>query len=116
MSIETRVKALLTALQTIHDGSSHTGLWRDPDGTECDEDDPGASWEEFTQEEQSSWLYSVSETAKDALAAFLDDPAAVAIIMHAGELHDLATLVAAGDQCASGAADLLRKIKGWKIP
>ncbi|MEY5098694.1 MAG: hypothetical protein RJA36_1413 [Pseudomonadota bacterium] len=68
---------LLQALQEIADGSDHTGRWLDADGSECEEGDEGARWEEFTAEEQSAWLDSVAEIARRAIAehkAQADDP------------------------------------------
>lgn len=54
-------------LESIRDGSDHTGRWLDADGTECEEDDEGARWEEFSEEEQAAWLESVAAEAAQAL-------------------------------------------------
>lgn len=82
-------KALLRAITTlkqIRDGSQNDGRWLDASGSECDEDDPGAKWTEFTQEEQAIWLSSVAQDADEALTAIRewaiksDSPNANAIV------------------------------------
>jgi hypothetical protein len=65
---------LVAALETILAGSDHTGRWLDPDGSECDEGDPGARWEEFDLLEQQAWLESVADTARVVLAKVKREP------------------------------------------
>lgn len=61
------IHACAQALQSIKAGSDHTGRWLDESGTECEEDDPNARWEEFTDEEQAQWLDTVASDAERAL-------------------------------------------------
>lgn len=61
------VKAAMTTFQQIIAGSCHTGIWRDETGTECEEGDDLATFEEFTLEEQNTQLETVTEQAEAAL-------------------------------------------------
>jgi hypothetical protein len=63
----TALADLRSLLESLHGGSEATGRWLDADGTECEEDDEGATWEEYTEEEQRQWLDTVAEDAKRAL-------------------------------------------------
>lgn len=65
---------MLAALQAILDGSDHTGRWLDPDGDECAEDDEGAYWCEFDENEQAAWLETVTSLAEEAIAAATSAP------------------------------------------
>lgn len=62
-----RVSRLETALHVIIAGSEVTGRWLDPHGAECGEDDPGAEWHEYDEDEQGTWLASVVGIAEEAL-------------------------------------------------
>jgi hypothetical protein len=62
-----RVSRLETALHAIIAGSEVTGRWLDPRGAECGEDDPGAEWHEYDEDEQGTWLASVAGIAEQAL-------------------------------------------------
>jgi len=61
------IDTVLQKLRTILRGSNHDGRWLDEHGTECDEDDPGAEWHPFTEEEQGQWLETVCDEARAAL-------------------------------------------------
>lgn len=59
--------AMLTALKEIQPGSADHGRWLDSTGDECEEDDEGAEWYEYTDEEQRDWLDTVAATAQAAI-------------------------------------------------
>lgn len=47
--------ALIRAISTlkgIRDGSLHSGQWQDSSGIDCGVAEPGATWHEFTADEQ----------------------------------------------------------------
>lgn len=90
-------KALLRAITTlkeIRNGSRNDGRWLDDSGSECDEDDPGAKWTEFTQEEQAMWLSTVADDADATLTAIREmarksaTPNAQAIVEATTDLDD----------------------------
>lgn len=62
-----QISKAMMAFATIRNGSDHDGRWLDASGTECEESDPGARWEEFTAEEQGSWLASAALEAQIGL-------------------------------------------------
>jgi hypothetical protein len=59
---------LLTALDEIIEGCSTDGRWLDAAGNECDETDEGATWTQYTGEEQDQWILSVADIARRAKA------------------------------------------------
>ncbi len=59
---------LVTALNEIIEGCSVDGRWLDASGTECDEDAEGATWMQYTGEEQDQWILSVADIARRAVA------------------------------------------------
>lgn len=65
---EDRAAIMLAALESMVAGSEATGRWLDARGHECSEDEEGATWEEYTEEEQNAWLASVAGIARDAIA------------------------------------------------
>jgi hypothetical protein len=65
--LQARVSRLEAALRAIIAGSEVTGRWLDPHGAECGEDDPGAEWHEYDEDEQRIWLASVAGIAEKAL-------------------------------------------------
>lgn len=66
-SIE-NLKVAEDALQKILEGSEVTGRWLDSTGSQCDEDDEGAEWHPYDEEEQDNWIASVADMAREALA------------------------------------------------
>ncbi len=62
-----KVELLKKTLLDIHRGSSATGVYRDAQGEEAPAGHPGVELEEFGLEEQTEWLDSVSEMAREAL-------------------------------------------------
>lgn len=65
--LQARVSRLEAALRDIIAGSEASGRWLDPNGTECGEDDPGAEWHEYDENEQGDWLAAVTGIAERAL-------------------------------------------------
>ena len=58
----------IAELKSILEGSEATGRWLDDTGSECAEEDEGAIWHEYTEEEQNAWLSSVADNARSLLA------------------------------------------------
>lgn len=56
------------ALRVIAAGSGPTGRWLNALGHETTEDDPEASWEDYTEAENQDWLETVTRLAEEALA------------------------------------------------
>ena len=67
-ALQIRVARYEQALRTIAAGSGPTVRWLDANGHETAEDDPEAIWEEYTEEENASWLETVTRLAEEALA------------------------------------------------
>jgi hypothetical protein len=61
------------ALVRIAEGSSASGRWLNKLGNECSEEDEGATWEEYTKEEQDDWLEAITRMAHEALAKLNDE-------------------------------------------
>jgi hypothetical protein len=74
--VPARVERLEKALRAIIGGSGVTGRWLDSDGTECGEDDPGATWHEYDEDKQRTWLEAVTRLAEEALLENGDFPEA----------------------------------------
>lgn len=64
-----QVRILRKAMTSIYKGSKKNGRWLDGNGTECNEDDPGAEWEFYSAEEQRVWMESICDQAFAALEA-----------------------------------------------
>ena len=66
-TLKTRAARYERALRTIAAGSGPTGRWLDAHGHETNEADPEATWEAYTEEENASWLETVTRLAEEAL-------------------------------------------------
>lgn len=64
---EAKLTQVRSLLDSIWRGSGNAGRWLDANGHECDEEDAGATWEPYSQEEQGDWLESVASQARQAL-------------------------------------------------
>lgn len=67
-TLKARAARYEQALRAIAAGSGPTGRWLDALGQETTEDNPEATWEEYTEEENASWLETVTRLAEEALA------------------------------------------------
>ncbi len=84
---------LAEALREIIGGSEVTGRWLDASGTECGEDDDGAEWHEYDEEEQNNWLGSCVAIASSALKGYEEAAAKqAALLQQARDALELAML------------------------
>ncbi|MGX9960568.1 hypothetical protein ACW0US_17620 [Xanthomonas euvesicatoria] len=66
-TLQSNLDRACSLLEEVAKGSEAAGRWLDDQGDECDEDTPGASWHEYSHEEQTGWLLSVAAQAQQAL-------------------------------------------------
>lgn len=84
---------LAQALRTIINGGEDSGRWLDASGTECSQDDDGAQWREYTEEEQQSWLESCAAIARKALEGYEEAASKqAALLQQARDALELAML------------------------
>lgn len=67
--LRAQVATLREAMTSIYEGSKNNGRWLDGNGTECNEEDPGAGWVFYSPEEERVWMESICDQAFDALEA-----------------------------------------------
>lgn len=113
---------LAEALRTIIGGSEVTGRWLDASGTECHEDDDGAEWHEYDEEEQNNWLGSCVAIAQGALEGYEDAAAKqAALLQQARDALELSMLVIdresnpeSADQISAAYEAMVAGVPSWR--
>lgn len=68
-AVRKQLESADASLKTIEEGSAVSGRYLDASGAECEEDDEGAIWHEYSREEQDAWLDTVAVHAAAARQA-----------------------------------------------
>lgn len=113
---------LAEALREIIKGSEDTGRWLDERGDECGEDDDGAKWHEYSQEEQNSWLGSCLDMARGALQGYEEAAAKhAALLQQARDALEMAMLAVnhetnpeTADQVSAAYEAMVAGVPSWR--
>lgn len=113
---------LAEALREIIGGSEVTGRWLDASGTECGEDEDGAEWHEYDEEEQNNWLGSCVAIASSALKGYEEAAAKqAALLQQARDALEMAMLAInretnpeTADQVSAAYEAMVAGVPSWR--